>query len=310
MTALDKLDWKGIFVIPPTPFHDDLQVDYEGLRSILKFSLDSGAHGIVANANASESPFLTEAERRRIVELVVKECKGKAPIIVGVSGACSAISVEYAKFAAAAGADGLMSMPPTQQRPTEAEIRAFYKALAAATPLPIFIQNWGGPGGTPMSAKFVAEIMHDNPTCCCVKEETEYSSQVMSEIFAAAGAACKVMLGGKTGRPLFEEYRRGGRGTMPACEVPDIQVKLWNKLHGGDEAGAEELHRALLPLLIMEIGYGPHFWKAVLKRRGIIRGVAVRQTGGRKLDQAALDFVDHLLRQLAGLMDPRHKLPA
>lgn len=309
MTSIGNLDWKGIFVIPPTPFHDDLQVDYDGLRNVLRFALDCGAHGIVANANASESPFLSETERRRTVELVIKECKGKAPVVIGVSSPCAAVTVEYAKFAAGAGADGLMSMPPTQQRPGEAEIRSFYKALGAATPLPVFIQNWGGPGGTPMAARFVAELIRDNPTCCCVKEETEYASQVMSEILDAAGGACKVMMGGKTGRPLFEEYRRGGRGTMPACEVPDIQVRLWDKLDGGDETGAEELHRALLPLLIMELGYGPHFWKAVLKRRGIIRGVAVRQTGGRKLDQAALDYVDHLLRQLAPLMDKRYPLP-
>jgi dihydrodipicolinate synthase/N-acetylneuraminate lyase len=309
MTSIGKLGWKGIFVIPPTPFHDNLEVDYEGLRNILRFSVDCGAHGIVANANASESPFLTESERRKTVELAIKECKGKVPVIIGVSSPAAPMSIEYAKFAAASGADGLMAMPPTQQRPSEAEIRSYYKALGQATPLPIFIQNWGGPGGTPMSAKFVTDIIRDNPTCCCVKEETEYASQVMSEILSLAGSDCKVMLGGKTGRPLLEEYRRGGRGTMPACEIPDIQSRLWSRLEAGDEKGAEELHRAILPLLVFEIGNGPYVWKAVLKRRGIIRGAAVRQTGGRKLDQAAIDYIDHLLRGLAPLMDPRYPLP-
>lgn len=201
-----------------------------------------------------------------------------------------------------------MAMPPTLRRPSEGEIRAFYKTLAAATPLPVFIQNWGGAGGTPMPAKLVADLMRDNPTCCCVKEETEFSSQVMTDIQVLSGGSATIIMGGKSGRQVIDEYRRGACGTMPACELPDIQVKLWELLEAGQEEKAEEIYRALLPLLTFEVGYGPRIWKAVLHRRGIIRSPAVRQTGGRRFDDAASAYLDRLLRQLEPLMHPSYRL--
>lgn len=304
-----KTDWRGIFIIPPTPFHDDLQIDFEGLRKIVRFSLDCGAHGLVATANASEAGFLSEDERRTVIKTTLQECGGKVPTVVGISGPSAPMAVEFAKFAAGAGADAVMAMPPTLSRPTEAEIRSFYEKLSKATPLPIVIQNWAGLGGTPMPAKLVVDLMRDNPTCLIVKEETEFSSQVMTEIRAlSAGKA--LMQGGKSARHLVDEHRRGSCGNMPASELPEIQVKIWDLLEAGKSDEAEDLYRALLPFLVFEIGYGVNMFKAVLKRRGIIRSAAARQTGLRQLDEGALAYLDHLLRRLSPLLHPGYPLPA
>ncbi|RDJ20632.1 dihydrodipicolinate synthase family protein [Bosea caraganae] len=304
-----EFTWRGIFVIPPTPFHADLSLDLEGLDKVVKFSLDCGAHGIVASANASESAFLSEKERCEVIERTLEPCRGKVPTVVGVSSPCASMAVELARFAAKAGADSVMAMPPTLARPSEGEIRSFYAELAQATDLPIVIQNWAGMGGTPMSAKLVVDLVRDNPTCRFVKEETEFASQMMTDILAVAGGPVE-MLGGKSCRFMVDEYRRGACGNMPASELPEMQVKLWDLLEAGDHDVAHDLHAALLPFLTFEIGYGAHMFKSVLQRRGIIASNATRQTGGRRLDERGVAYLDHLLRKLSGLMHPLYPLPA
>jgi dihydrodipicolinate synthase/N-acetylneuraminate lyase len=105
----------------------------------------------------------------------------------------------------------------------------------------------------------------------------------------------KGIMGGKAGRQLLDEHRRGACGTMPACEAADVHVALWAALEAGDQSRANEIFRLLLPLLNFEIGYGPAVYKEVLRRRGVIKSSALRQTGGRVLDQLAHIELDGIL---------------
>lgn len=301
-------DWRGVFIIPPTPFNEDLSLDLPGLDAVVRFSLDCGAHVMVASANASEAAFLSEAERRVVIERTLAPCRGRLPTVVGVSAPCAPLAVEMARFAVDAGADAVMAMPPTLSRPGEPEIRAFYAALARAVPVPVVVQNWAGLGGTPMPARLVAELVRDNPSCHIIKEETEFSGQAMSELAAACGESI-VLVGGKSSRQAVDEFVRGARGTMPATEIPEMQVRLWELLERGEAAAAEALQARLLPLLLFEIGYGAHYFKTILQRRGIIRCAAVRQTGLKRLDARGLAHVDHMLGALADLMHPSYPWP-
>ena len=85
-------------------------------------------------------------------------------------------------------------------------------------------------------------------------------------------------MGGKAGKTLMEEVRHGVDGTMPACEIADVHVALWNAIEAGDEARARAIFTALLPLLDMESNYGMPLMKEVLKMRGVIGSAAVRQS--------------------------------
>lgn len=307
--ATDK-KWRGIFIIPPTPFHEDLEIDYDGLRRIVRFALDCGAHGLVASANASESGYLTEDERTRVLATIIDECGRSVPVIAGVSSSCSRISIRYARAAEAEGADAIMAMPPTLQKPSESETRDYFERLSASTALPIVVQNWAGPGGTPMSAKFVSSIVRDFPNCRFVKEETEFSSVVISEIRTLTEGLDVAIMGGKSGRHLIDEYHRGVIGTMPACEIPDIQVALWNSLESGEQDRAFEIYEKMTPFLTFEMGYNAVMYKTILKRRGIIQSIAVRQTGGRRLDARSTEYLNLLLGRLAPYMDPRYPVRA
>lgn len=300
------IKWRGVYVIVPTPFHADLSLDLEGLRRTVRFCIDCGAHGLVAPANASEQPYLSDTERRAVTRTVIEEGAGKAVVVVGVTASTHLLAAELAREAEAMGADALMAMPPNMQRGTEGEIKEYYAAIDAAGALPIFLQNYGGAGGTPMSPRLCAELLRNLPDVRFVKEETEFSSLMMTQIVDAAGPALEGIMGGKAGRHLLDEYARGACGTMPACEISDVHVALWNALEAGGTARAREIYRVLLPLLMFETGYGTAVYKEVLRRRGVIGCAVIRQPGGRTLDRFAMADLTAILDDLTPLMNPTY----
>lgn len=300
---------RGVFVILPTPFDDSLRLDLVGLQRIVEFCVACGVQGVVTTANASEAGYLSDAERRQVVETALAEAKGRVTTVVGVSSSCWPISCELARHAEAHGADALMAMPPTFHRPTEPEIRAFYGAIDRESSLPMFLQNYGGPGGTQMSARLMVDLVRGLRHVQYVKEETEFSSVLLTETLDAAKDNLKGIMGGKAGRQLLDEYRRGVCGTMPACEAADVHVALWEALESGEQCQANEIFRLLLPLLNFEVSYGPAVYKEVLRRRGVIQSSALRQTGGRVLDRLAHVELDAILSAIAPISRGSHRVP-
>jgi len=272
------------------------------LRSCVEFCVDAGAHGIVAPVNASESIALTDAERLRVAQILVEQAAGRVPVVVGVSGASTAASVLYARAAAEAGADAVMAMPPYVRHPSADEIPEFYRALAHATRLPIWIQNYVAPVGTPMSPAAIANLVREIDTVSYVKEETALAPQVMTQTKELAGDALEGFMGGMAGRFLLDEYARGACGTMPACEVADAHVAVWQALEAGDDELARQRFRLLLPLLTYEAMYSMVVYKEVLRRRGVIDNARVRAPGAAKLDEHNHRELDQLLRDLTPLL--------
>lgn len=296
------MTFRGVFAIPPTPFTADDRVDIRSLRQTVDFCVDAGAHGIVAPVNASEGPFLTDEERRQVVETLVEHVAGRIPVMIGVSGVSTRASVEFARHAESSGADAIIAMPPYVKHAPPAEIVDFYAALARAGRLPICIQNFVAPVGTPMPAAFVARLLREIDTVVYVKEETAYAPQLLTEELALAGDACQGIMGGMAGRYLMDEYARGGCGTMPACEVADAHVAVWEALEAGDQARARDYFRLLLPLLNYEGMYSVAVYKEVLRRRGVIASARTRAPGSPVLDEHNHRELDVILRELAPLL--------
>jgi 4-hydroxy-tetrahydrodipicolinate synthase len=225
-------------------------------------------------------------------------------VIAGVTAPTRTIAAGLAREAEAMGADALLAMPPSGQRATEDEIREYYAAIDEAGRLPIFLQNFNGAGGTPMSPGLMTRLLRELPDVRFVKEETEFPPAMMTRTIEMAGPALEGIMGGKAGRQLIDEYARGSCGTMPACDVCDVHVALWRALEGGDTRRAREVYRALGPMLMFSAGYGPAVYKEVLRRRGVIECAAVRETGGRVLDRYALTELTAILDDLAPLLHP------
>ena len=295
---------RGIYSIPCTPFTENLELDEKSLISIINFIVASGAHGIVAPVNASEFNVLTDDERLRVVEICVKATDKRLPFIAGVAGVHIQSAIMFAKHAEEAGADGLIAMPPYLIKATEAEIFKYFHAISSNVNIPIFIQNFVPPGGTSMSGEFVAKMIREIEHVDYVKEETQYAGHVITELMnlLKGNEKFRGVMGGKAGRYIIDEYNRGCCGNMPACEVSDIQAKIWDKLEKGDQAGAVQIYNQVLPLLNMESQYGATLYKEVLYRRGIIDNPSVRSLGNRHLDSFDHKELDRIMDEIKDLL--------
>lgn len=304
---MDAKDYRGIFVIVTTPFTEEFALDEPSLERTIEFCLAAGVHGVVANALASEGGYLSEAERKRAAEIVVGAAKGKVPAIIAVSAPHYGIAADYARHAETIGADAIMAMPPTLHPSTLADLKRYYRAVGAATSLPLVIQNVVGTSATTMSAQVIAELLEELPTARFVKEESAYPPQTVGEIIRLAGDICEGIMGGRGGKTLMEEVRHGVSGTMPACEIADVHVALWNAIEAKDEQLARNIFRHLLPLIDLEGSYGMPLMKQVLKTRGIIDSAAVRQSGFRSLDKNAIEEAAAILDDLKPWMVERYR---
>jgi 4-hydroxy-tetrahydrodipicolinate synthase len=293
--------WRGVFTIPVTPFDLQGDVDERSLERCVRFCVDAGAHGVVAPVNASEAPLLSDDERKRVAEIVVATVARRAPVVIGVSGVTTRQSVDLARHAGRAGADAVIAMPPYVKKASSSEIIDFYQQVARAAELPVFIQNYGPPVGTPMSARFMADLVQQIDGVEYVKEESPEAAHVMTELLALAGPRLKGIMGGMAGRYLFNEFRRGACGTMPACEVTDVDVQIWTALESGDAVRARQIHNRLMPLLNIEAMYGAALYKEVLKRRGIIEYAVMRGPGLLALDDFDQLELDAILEDVSEL---------
>ena len=158
---------------------------------------------------------------------------------------------------------------------TIADLKAHYRAIGAATALPLVLQNVIGQGATTMSAPLIAELVNEIPTARFVKEESGYPAQTVGEIIRLCGDKVEGVMGGRAGKTLLEEVRHGVSGTMPACEIADVHVALWNAIEAKDDKRVRGIFQRLLPLLDMESNYGMPLMKEVLKMRGVIGSAAV-----------------------------------
>ncbi len=297
----DTAQMRGVFTIPVTPFDDRGDIDEDSLRHCVQLCVDAGAHGVIAPVNASEAPLLSEQERLRVARIVVETVDHRVPVVVGVSAATTGLSQMFAQHAREIGADAVMAMPPYARKPSGDELLEYFRVVAVSAHLPVFVQNYSGPAGTPMTAAFMARLVQEIDGVESINEETLAAGHVMSETFQLAGPRLKGIMGGMAGRFMLDEYARGACGTMPACEVTDVHVAIWNALDSGDLARARALHNRLIPLLNIEWLYGPAMYKEVLRRRGVIDTAKVRGPGAVELDAADQRELDAILADVSQL---------
>lgn len=276
--------WRGVFTIPCTPFTESGLLDIDSLQQEIQFCLEAGAHGIVAPVNASEFWTLSDEERKTVAQVIVKAVNGQVPTVIGVTGASTPIAVDFARHAQEIGASAVIALPPHARIAPIEGIYAYFSALSEAVTIPIFVQNHDAPAGTRMAASFVARLVCELEHVDWIKEETFPPGHAIQEEIALSGPKLKGVMGGVAGRYLFDEYRRGACGTMPACEATDIHVQIWNALDSGDERLARNIYYRLLPLLNFE-ALLPGVYKAILKRRGIIASDYLRTEAGNPLDE-------------------------
>ena len=295
--------FRGIFAILPTPFNKDLSVDYGALENIVEYCVACGAPGVVTPANASEQPMLMDGERRKIVDAAVKKAAGRTAVVAGVTAANAYAAAEYARWARESGADALMAMPPYIMKASASATTDYYLAIDGVSNAPLIIQNYGGPVGTPLSPQHMIDICAAGERILYIKEECQFSSQIITDTLELA---CRRpdnkmlgIMGGKAGKFIIEEFKRGAVGNMPACEIADVHVKIWRLCEQSEFAEAQRILDLVQPLLNFEAIYGSYSYKEVLRRRGVISQVYSRSVSEPRLDSYDHKELDRIMESIS-----------
>ena len=133
--------FKGSFVALITPMRADGSVDEAALASFVDWQIREGTHGVVPVGTTGESPTLSHAEHKRVVEITIAVAKGRVPVIAGAGSNSTAEAIELARHAKAAGADAALVVTPYYNKPTQEGLFLHYTAIADAVDLPVIIYN-------------------------------------------------------------------------------------------------------------------------------------------------------------------------
>ncbi|MBM3743087.1 MAG: 4-hydroxy-tetrahydrodipicolinate synthase [Actinobacteria bacterium] len=141
-----------------TPFKDDLMIDWAGVEKLAVHLQNSGHDGIAVNGTTGEAPTTSDQEKIEIIKTVRKATGGKLKIIAGAGNNETSHSVEQAKLAAAAGADGLLVVTPYYNKPPQVGIEAHFRAMADATDVPVMLYDIPGRTGVPIEPDTICRL--------------------------------------------------------------------------------------------------------------------------------------------------------
>lgn len=255
-----------------TPFRRDGSLDEPALRALIKRQIEAGINFLVPCGTTGESPTLTHEEHLRVVAIAVELAKGKAPVLAGAGGYNTAEVIALARELAALGADGILSVTPYYNKPTQEGLYQHYRAIAEAVSLPIILYSVQGRTGVniePATVKRLAGIEN----IAGIKEASGNVSQ-MAAILNAVPDDFIVLSGDDAiTLPLIA---LGGRGVISVVsnEIPAEMSRLTRLALDGDYQGAREIHRRYHPL--MEINFvesNPIPVKAALAEMGLLAPV-------------------------------------
>lgn len=293
---------KGIYPVIPTLFREDNSLDLAAQAKVVHWALESGAHGLVFPGVASEYNFLGTDERAKLVSLVASEAGGSTPIIGGASAPTVPEVVSAGRNCLEDGIRHLMVMAPKGlgQDP-EAQLGFFQGISESLADAEIILQNAPQPIGAGLSARDISGIVAACPAITYVKEETLPSGPAITALLSSGIPHLKGVWGGGGARYIIDEFDRGAIAALPAVELVDLHVALYDAHVSGDHDRARHLYRLSLPLLASQAIYRMRLTKYVLAKRGVAEAFHVRAPLPELDDFAKADIDRMVLDLLDGL---------
>ena len=237
----------GVGTALVTPFTSNGAIDEAGVRRLGRRQIDAGIHFLCPCGTTGESPTLSDAEKLRVVEILVDEAKGQVPIVAGAGGYDTREVIHLAKELERRGAAGLLSVTPYYNKPTQEGLYQHYKAIAESTRLPIIVYNVPGRTGVNVEVATLVRLAQI-PNIVAVKEASGNVTQ-MCEICKAVPGDFIVLSGDDAlTLPLMSV---GGHGIISVAsnEIPSEMVQMVEAAERNDFRAARAVHARILPLL-------------------------------------------------------------
>lgn len=230
-----------------TPFKQDGSLDESTFRALVRRQIDSGIDFLVPCGTTGESPALNLKEHIRVVAMTVEEAAGKTPVLAGAGGYNTHDVIELAKLCADAGADGLLSVTPYYNKPTQEGLYRHYKAIAAAVQLPIVVYSVQGRTGVNVEPATLARLA-EIENIVAVKEASGNVSQ-MADVIHRVPENFAVLSGDDA--ITIAVVALGGRGLISVASnlIPAEMTALTAAARKGDFAAARAIQKRYLPLI-------------------------------------------------------------
>lgn len=265
--------FKGLGVAMVTPFKTDGQIDFESLARIVENLISGGVDHLCVLGTTAETPTLSATERLEVVKFVIKQVKGRIPMMVGCSSNCTAAVLEQIKDYQLDGIDAILSAVPFYNKPSQEGIYRHFAEIAKASAKPIVLYNVPGRTGVNMTAQTTLRIAREFRNVIGIKEASGNMEQV-KEIISGAPDGFRVIIGDDS--LAMEAIRNGASGVISVIgnAIPKRFGELVHATMQGNYAEAEQIQKQLAPLygLLFKEG-SPCGVKALMSDRGQLENV-------------------------------------
>jgi len=249
---------KGSLVALITPMHRDGSLDAKGFQDFVEWQVRQGTHGLVPVGTTGESPTLSHAEHKRVVELCVEAAAGRVPVVAGTGSNSTEEAIDFTKHAKAAGADAALVVTPYYNRPTQEGLYLHFKAIAEAADIPVIIYNIPGRSAVDMTVETMARLAR-LPGVVGVKDATANLARPLSQKRACGDGF--VQLSGED-HTAVAFLASGGAGciSVTANVAPRLCADMHEAWARGEVAAAMAIQDRLLPVhdaMFCETSPGP-----------------------------------------------------
>jgi 4-hydroxy-tetrahydrodipicolinate synthase len=285
---MEKRDFRGVLPAITTKMTPDQQVDLAGVKADVAFQIEAGVDGIIICGSLGEASTLERAEKLAIAKAAIEAAAGRKPVLLTIAEDSTRAAASLAAEAERIGVEGLMVLPAMRYLADDREVIAHYRAVAAASSLPIIIYNNPIAYGIDVSPAMLAE-MADEPKFVAVKESTGDTRRI-NETLRAVGDRYQLLTG--VDDLALESLLLGCSGWIAGLVVafPRETVAIYKLVQVGRINEALEIYRWFLPLLHMDIG--PRFVQNIKLVESIVRGTSpVVRAPRLQLEGEALDEV-------------------
>ena len=265
--------FKGLGIALITPFLEDGSVDYKSLIRLVEYQLNNGADFFCILATTGETPTLTAEEKQKIKDLIVDLVGGRVPILVGCGGNNTAAIVKELQTGDFRGVDGILSVCPYYNKPSQEGLYQHFKTIAAATKLPVVLYNVPGRTGVNLSAATTVRLAHDCDNIVAIKEASGNLEQV-DEIIKNKPRNFDVISGDDA--LTFPMISCGAVGVISVIgnALPREFSKMIRLQMRGEYDPARKIHHRFTDLFsLLFVDGNPAGVKAMLSEMGFIQNV-------------------------------------
>jgi 4-hydroxy-tetrahydrodipicolinate synthase len=267
-----QLDWlRGCATALVTPFKADGAVDEKCLRELIEYQLAGGVRVLVPCGTTGESVTMTDEENRLVIRTTVEVARGRAKVVAGTGSNSTAVTIARSRNALSLGVDGVLTVAPYYNKPTQEGLYAHFRAIGeAVNGLPVVIYNVPGRTSSNISAETTLRLARDVENIVAVKEASGNLSQIM-EILRVRPAGFRVISGDDALTLPMIALGADGLISVASNEAPEMMSKMNDLALAGNWDEARALHYRLLPLMeanFIESSPGPV--KAAMALMGLI----------------------------------------